>query len=412
MAVGWNGADPVQDTDATQYELGTEYLVNSDITITHIRIWAGAGEINLTGRTGTIWTTGGAVLGTITLPVDLPTGWSTHALDTPVERTAASRFVVSYGTGGNEGALAHGLDSNVVSADGAVTALGFGNATGTINGRFRVGAGAFPNSGNASHAFYGADIVYDLGIGGNTAPRITSATVVAVDATATAVINAVDDESLVNATYRYDWGDGTTASSTNHPTNTAQHTYTTSGIYPVLLSVTDADGLSAYVARYVVVSVPPTVASGVNARTILDAALSHAATLGAFDRFTRHEPKNAPGQGLSYAMWVDAIEPVAARSGLDTTSVRFTVMARLFQNMLAEPQDEIDPAIMDALDALFAAYTGDFTLGGLIAEVDLLGAYGAGMRAQAGYIRQDSGIYRAVTVTLPLIINNAYEQEP
>jgi hypothetical protein len=150
----------------------------------------------------------------------------------------------------------------------------------------------------------------------------------------------------------------------------------------------------------------------IGARTILDAALSHAAALGSFDRFTRHEPKAAPGNGLSYAMWVDAIEPVPARSGLDTTSVRFTMAARLYQNMLAEPQDDIDPAIMDALDELFAAYTGDFSLGGLVAEVDLLGAYGTSMRAQAGYIRQDSGLYRTVTVTLPLIINNAWEQEP
>lgn len=412
MAVGWNGADPSEVVDSDNYSLGTAYKANQDITITHVRVWAGAGEVNLAGRTGKVWTTGGAELATVALPDDLPTGWSTHALGAPVERLANQQWVVSYDTGGNYGFLNHGLDADVVSADGAVTALGFGNAPGGINGRFNATPGDFPASGSAGHGFYGADIQYTLGVGGNTAPQITAASVVAVDATATATITATDAETLTGATYGYDWGDGSTPSQTSHPTATAQHTYTASGIYPVLLWVTDADAATDYVARYVEVEVPPAVASGVDAGTVLDAALSHAARLGSFRAFTRHEPKNAPGAGLTYAMWIDSIRPVAARSGLDTTSVRFVINARLYSNMLAEPQDEIDPEIVAAVDELFAAYTGDFTLGGLVSHVDLLGAYGDPLQAQAGYLNQDGKLFRVMTVTLPLIINDAWEQEP
>jgi hypothetical protein len=148
MAIGWNGPDPVADIDATAYELGTEYLVNTDITVTGVRIWADASEINLPGRTATIWTTGGGVLATVSLPSDLPTGWTVFDLAVPLPRTAGSHLVVSYGTGGNEGAAAHALDTDVTSADGAVTALSAGNSTGGRNGRFHVGAGVFPTAGN------------------------------------------------------------------------------------------------------------------------------------------------------------------------------------------------------------------------------------------------------------------------
>lgn len=256
MAVGWNGADPVAVIDPGAYELGTAYIANVDVTLTHIRIWAGSSEVNYPGRTATIWSTGGSPLATLSIPTDLPDGWSTHALMTPVARTTGQQWIVSYTTGGNYAFLSHGLDSDVPSADVAVTALGFASAPGTINGRFNVVPGSFPATGNASHAFYGADVSYIIGIGGNTAPSIMSATVTAVQGTATASIQAVDAETLIGAHYAFDWGDGTSPSVVAHPTTSASHTYARSGLYSVLMSVTDADGLTRYAAAPVSASVP------------------------------------------------------------------------------------------------------------------------------------------------------------
>jgi hypothetical protein len=78
------------------------------------------------------------------------------------------------------------------------------------------------------------------------------------------------------------------------------------------------------------------------------------------------------------------------------------VNVRIYQNMIAEPQDMIDPRVMAAVDALMTAYSGDFELGGTVRAVDLLGMAGTPMAAQAGYIQQDNRVYRAVTITLPL----------
>jgi hypothetical protein len=118
-----------------------------------------------------------------------------------------------------------------------------------------------------------------------------------------------------------------------------------------------------------------------DSNAIIDAVASHAAASGWFERVNRHEPKNAPGHGLTAAVWVDQLGPVPAGSGLRKTSARVVLNVRVFQNMLAEPQDEIDPNMMSAVDALMTAYSGDFELGGNVRNVDLLAQAGTPLAA-------------------------------
>lgn len=411
MPVGWNGPDPVADIDATAYELGTEYLVNTDITITGVRIWADASEINLAGRTATIWTTGGGVLATVSLPNDLPTGWTVFDLVAPLPRTAGSHLVVSYGTGGNEGAAVHALDGDVVSSDGAVTAIAAGSATGGRNGRFHVGAGVFPTAGNNSNAFYGADIAYTVGIGGNTPPVVTGVDLIDVDGTVTATAHVTDADTLVGSTIRIDWGDGTTVSVLNWPTVTTTHTYDASSLYPVLVSCTDADSATGYRAGAIQVTVPADLPDdGFDIVAILDAVTSHAAALGPFESVVTHEPKAAIATGLTGAVWVNQIDLVPTFSGLAESAVRVQFVVRLYDSMLREPQDAIDPDMTRVINDLFIAYHQDFTLGGLVTEIDLLGEYGEGLYARTGYIKQDNKLMRAMSIYLPVIVAAAFTQ--
>jgi len=145
---------------------------------------------------------------------------------------------------------------------------------------------------------------------------------------------------------------------------------------------------------------------------ILDAAISHAKGLGRFERILTHEPKSAPGNGLSVAMWAQNLRPIAGGSGLNSTTARLQLSVRVYTNMLADPQDKIDTRLLDAVDALMSAYSGDFTLGGLIRNVDLLGADGDPLSADAGYLEQDSKLYRVMVISLPLIVNDLWVQAP
>lgn len=143
---------------------------------------------------------------------------------------------------------------------------------------------------------------------------------------------------------------------------------------------------------------------------ILDVIVSQAMASGLFDRVNTHEPKSSPGNGLHCAIWVDRVEPARMQSGLDATSIRLTFNVRVYSNMTQEPQDAIDSDIVHAIDVLMTGYSGDFNLGGEARNIDLLGSTGPGLFAQAGYVSQDSKMFRVVTILVPVIVNDVWTQ--
>lgn len=149
---------------------------------------------------------------------------------------------------------------------------------------------------------------------------------------------------------------------------------------------------------------------GAAVRTLVAKVESIAMATGQFRSVNFHEPKSAPGSGLRCAIWADTIEPIARASGLADTSGYVVVLARVYGNMLQKPEDEIDPRIMTAATVLVGAYSADFTLGGTVRNIDLLGAYGKTLGAQAGYITIGGSMYRVMTVTVPCVINDMWTQ--
>jgi hypothetical protein len=144
-------------------------------------------------------------------------------------------------------------------------------------------------------------------------------------------------------------------------------------------------------------------------RGLVAALASHAAASGHFERVNGHEPKDRPTSGLTAGVWVQNLRPTR-KSGLNSTSARVEFRVRIYTNMLAEPQDAIDPAVMGAVDALIAAYSADFDLGGRVRNVDLLGAEGNPLGGEAGYLNQAGVMMRVFDLTVPLIVNDAWPQ--
>jgi len=142
---------------------------------------------------------------------------------------------------------------------------------------------------------------------------------------------------------------------------------------------------------------------------LIDAIASHAAATGYFDRVNQHEPKSPPGSGLTGAVWMQDIRAVQS-SGLDSSSALLVFNVRLYTSMAQEPQDRIDPHLVDAVSALFGAYSGDFTLGGLARAVDVRGAEGTPLDAKAGYLKQADFSFRVITITLPVIVNDVWQE--
>lgn len=149
-----------------------------------------------------------------------------------------------------------------------------------------------------------------------------------------------------------------------------------------------------------------------NVTGILASIESHAETLGLFERVNLAEPKNAPGKGLSCAIWADQISPDVGGSGLAIVAVRLTFMVRILKPMLALPYGQIDTDILVAADALMSAYSGAFTLEGQVKAVDLLGQGGAPLSARAGYVTIEKQMYRIMDITLPLLTNDQWTEVP
>lgn len=145
--------------------------------------------------------------------------------------------------------------------------------------------------------------------------------------------------------------------------------------------------------------------------TLFAAVISPAETLGVFEKVNGHEPKSAGGPGIVCSFWLDAFAPIPTKSGVDRTTMGLVFQARIQSNAMAEPADGIDPALLQATSALVSAYHGNFDLGVADCELDLLGSwFPGGLAARAGYIDLGQTKYRAMILSIPITIYDAYQQ--
>lgn len=144
---------------------------------------------------------------------------------------------------------------------------------------------------------------------------------------------------------------------------------------------------------------------------ILNAMVSHAQNTGYFQQVNQHESKQSAFEGLTCEIWVEMVNPVKT-SGLDTTSIRIQFEVRMYAGTMSEPYDDVDSNLVIAMDALMRAYTGDFTLGGIVRHIDIFGAYGQGIQARTGFINHDGKEFRVFSINVPMIVDDLWDQAP
>jgi hypothetical protein len=138
---------------------------------------------------------------------------------------------------------------------------------------------------------------------------------------------------------------------------------------------------------------------------LIAAVTSVADALGVFDAVNGFQPTSLPNTGMTCAVWPQEIAPDPEASGLAATSADVDLNVRLYMALNPQAPDAIDPAMLNAASALLGAYSGDFTLDGLVRNVGVLQA-----KAAAGYIDQNGQTLRVITITLPIVINDLWEQ--
>jgi len=143
------------EVDASAVELGLKFRADVDGTITGVRFYKYAQ--NTGTHIGSLWTTDGTQLATVTFANETASGWQQAIFTAPVAITANTIYVVSYHTNtGFYGLTEPGFTTAVDNAP--LHALS--NTTAVGNGVFAYSAGvAFPNqSFDASN--YWVDIVF------------------------------------------------------------------------------------------------------------------------------------------------------------------------------------------------------------------------------------------------------------
>ena len=145
------------------------------------------------------------------------------------------------------------------------------------------------------------------------------------------------------------------------------------------------------------------------AQALSDALTSHAASLAVFTEINMHAPIRPPETkktGVSLSIELGPWVPVPS-SGLAMTSGKITFVHSLWSDLMQRPLSGIDVQVFGALAALVASYSADFTLGGLVREVDLFG-----MSAEPGYVPDFEGKpFRVIRLDVPLIVNDQFVQE-
>lgn len=145
---------------------------------------------------------------------------------------------------------------------------------------------------------------------------------------------------------------------------------------------------------------------------IFDAVVSDIQRSGYFDKVNEHEPKRAPQSRtrLNAAVWPQAIDPIQEISSLKNTGGRIVFTLRMYHNMITGQPDMLERLMVKATSNLIRRYSADFTFEGMIRNVDLLGAYGVALAAQAGYIEHDKVNFRVMDLTIPCLVNNIWPQ--
>lgn len=147
--------------------------------------------------------------------------------------------------------------------------------------------------------------------------------------------------------------------------------------------------------------------------TVFDKVVSYALVSGRFDHVNQHEPKNAPGHGLECSVWMNSIVPIRS-GGMGVTSGIVTLYARIYTNFRAIPFDAIDPNVMSATADMMGRLSSDFDFGGQagVRALDLLGiGSNVPLSAQAGYVEIDRQMFRVMTITIPIIVNDMFIQK-
>ncbi len=184
------------------YELGTEFISAKAGKIEAIRYYKALSETG--SHTGNIWSSTGALLGSVDFTNETASGWQQQALTTPLNIAANTTYVVSVNTNSYFAVSGNAIATTITNEDLSAVADG-------SNGVYNSTPAAFPTASNNSNYF--RDIVFTPN--SVTPPTNQLGTITTTGTTTQNQIltaNVTDTDGLTGVTINYRWqqsADGT-----------------------------------------------------------------------------------------------------------------------------------------------------------------------------------------------------------
>jgi Domain of unknown function (DUF4082)/Bacterial Ig-like domain/Bacterial Ig domain len=250
-------------SESGSLELGVKFTADANGAISGLRFYKYAQ--NTSTHIGSLWTSDGTLLGTVTFTNETASGWQQQSFASPIPITANTTYVASYHTdtpfySATSGGFTNAVDNAPLHA--------LSNAAAGGNGVFISGPTAFPNQSFGS-ANYWVDVVFNPGSSDSSAPTVAMtapANGATVSGTALAVsANASDNVGVVGVQFKID-GANLGAEDTASPYATTWNTTTVANGSHILTAVArDAAGNTATATNVTVTvnnadATPPTVA--------------------------------------------------------------------------------------------------------------------------------------------------------
>ena len=144
-------------------------------------------------------------------------------------------------------------------------------------------------------------------------------------------------------------------------------------------------------------------------KNTLHAVETYVQNLGLFSTVQIGEPKQAVGQGLHAAIYMQSVSIIMIYVGGETRESHI-VQLRVYKDMLAEntdPQNNLESELASVVSKLMENLLGDTDLESSIMSIDAGGMDGGSMTATYGYLTLGGVMYRVVDINIPLIVNGS-----
>lgn len=149
---------------------------------------------------------------------------------------------------------------------------------------------------------------------------------------------------------------------------------------------------------------------GVAPGWVLQALRDVAGRLGCFEKVRLGEWKSQPPNGCVFAVWANDFGSATDGHGLATTTPLLQATARIYVPGIGKDEETWELKIVNAADLYLAALNAGFTLGGLVRNVDLLGAEGERLHWRFGHVVIDAKVSRTADLQINAVFTDEWPQ--